>query len=143
MNHVRLLNRLDQVARRFRQLRFWQSLAVVWLLKPTEARPLPLLCAATIVWAAAASFLSLRSARSRHRIAQRVEAAFPELHTCLLAALEQQPELPNGRFGYLQGRVINQALDHSRKHDWPQLVSSGQLALAGAANVVCARINPP
>lgn len=148
MNQVQLHEQLNQVAWRYRQLRLWQLLAGVWLLaalaglafwafKPPQANPLPLLYAATAVWATVAIFLAVRYARSYEWIAQRVESAFPELQTCLLAALEQQPDLANGRFGYLQGRVIHQALDHARAHSWPEVVSKRRMALAATANVLC------
>jgi hypothetical protein len=148
MIRFHLLKQLDRVASRYRQLRLWQLLAAVWLvaalvglafwaLKPPAANPLPLLCLMTVVWAAAVAFFAMRSARSYPWVAHRVEAAFPELRTCLLAAVEQQPDLPNGRFGYLQSRVIHQALDHARKHSWAEVVSPQQLTLAATANILC------
>jgi hypothetical protein len=148
MNQERLLKALDQVAWRYRQLRLWQFLAgtwllaaafggAFWLLKPTPANPLPFLCAAAAVWAALAVFLALRSARDYQWVAQRVESSFPELQTCLLTALEQRPDLPLGRFGYLQGRVIHQALDHARQNPWAEVVSSQRIAWAATANVMC------
>lgn len=148
MNHVRLFSQLDRVAWRFRLLRMWQFMAAVWLLgaaaaltlwllKPPQANPLPLVCLTTVVAALATAFLATRSARDYQWLAHRVESAFPELQTCLLTALEQQPGLPNGRFGYLQGRVIHQALTHARKHPWPDVVSPQWIALSAAGNVVC------
>jgi hypothetical protein len=148
MIRFHLLKQLDHVAARYRQLRFWQMLAIVWLasaaiclgfwaLKPPNANPLPLLCLMTTVWAAVVVFFATRTARDYQWVAKRVESVFPELRTCLLAAVEQQPDLPNGRFGYLQSRVIHQALDHARKHPWAEVVSPQQLTLAAAANVLC------
>lgn len=148
MIRFHLLKQLDRVASRYRTLRLWQLLAVVWLLsaivglafwalKPPHANPLPLLCVMTLVWAAAVIYFATRTARDYQWVAQRVESAFPELRTCLLAAVEQQPDLPNGRFGYLQSRVIHQALDHARKHPWAEVVSPQQLTLAATANILC------
>ena len=147
MMDVRLLRQLDLVAARYRALWFrsllaagWAAAAAVgvalWLSGSAAFGPLPLLTTLAVGWLGAAVYLAARTARDPAWIARRVEAAFPELRSCLLAAVEQRPELPNGRFGYLQGRVIHEALDHSRRHDWPQLVSNGQMAVATAANVL-------
>ena len=58
-------------------------------------------------------------------LARRIESVFPDLHSCLLAALEQQPSLHTGRFGFLQESVIGQALVHADRHAWRDVVSPG------------------
>lgn len=148
MNHVLLLRQLNRVGWRYRQLRLWQLLALVWLtaaglglafwaLQPATGKPLPWLMLIACMGAVSAAILSWRSARDPRWIARRVEATFPELRTCLLAAIEQEPQLPSGRFGYLQQRVIDQAFNHSRSHRWPNIVSPGKMKLAAGANVLC------
>lgn len=148
MNQMRLLRQLDRVASRYRQLRLWQLLALVWLgtavigvafwaLRPSQSYPLPLLGATAVFGALSALFFAFRYARDPAWIAKRVESTFPELKTCLLAAIELQPDLPGGRYGYLQGRVIDQALTHAKSHHWASIVSPGQLWLAASANVLC------
>ena len=48
----------------------------------------------------------------------------------LLAAVEQRPDLPNGRFGFLQEDVIRRALAHSRRHDWEETVPERRIRSA-------------
>src|SRR5262245_37574857 len=117
MNHHRLLYELDQVASRIRLLRFWQYLAAAWLTaalvgllllaaKLLLGRPfstaVPLLTLAALVCAGVGGWLATAIGRDLRWVARRIEASFPELHTCLLAAVEQRPTLPGGRYGYLQ-----------------------------------------
>lgn len=56
--------------------------------------------------------------------ARLLEQRHPELELALQTALEQRAE--NGRFNFLQRRVIRRALDHADQHDWdrpdPQIV---------------------
>src|SRR5688572_25235231 len=128
MNQHRLLYELDRVASRMRLERFWQLLAAAWLLaavvglvllvaKLILGRPLspavPLLAAGALVCAGFGIWLATTVGRDLRGVARRIEAAFPELRTCLLAAVEQRPNLPGGRFGYLQSNVIHQALLHA------------------------------
>lgn len=49
--------------------------------------------------------------------ARHVEQLHPELHNGLQAAVEQHPET-NGRFDFLQRRVIEGVLQHAERHDW-------------------------
>src|SRR5437588_989175 len=150
MNQHRLLFELDRVASRFRLLRFWQGLAAAWLiatiaglavwgLKAASSNPLtfsiPLLCLAAFVLAATGAWMATLSVSDYAWVARRIEAAFPELRTCLLAAVEQRPSLPDGRFGYLQSNVIHQALLHAQRHEWRRVVPVGRIAGAAAVNV--------
>src|SRR5262245_49745745 len=137
MNQHRLLFELERVASRFRLLRFWQLLATAWLVAAvgglvvwglkfgtgSQLSPaVPLLCLAAIVLAGIGIWLATGSARDYSWVARRIEATFPELRTCLLAAVEQRPNLPDGRFGYLQASVIQQALRHADRHEWREVV---------------------
>ncbi|MEX2177047.1 MAG: hypothetical protein WD872_21975 [Pirellulaceae bacterium] len=150
MIHDRLLDELDKVAARYRQLRFWQGLAAAWLLAALVGLGLlalkrtaggaftlavPVLLLGSVALAGLGIWLAITSARNYPWIARQVEAAFPELRTCLLAAVEQQPELPGGRFGYLQASVIHQALLHSYRQPWKQVVPTRRIALAMAGNL--------
>ena len=138
MNQHRLLFELDRVASRIRLLRFWQLLAAAWLLAAVVG--LVLLVAKVVSGATAESgraavgggrslcagigiWLATTVGRDLRGVARRIEAAFPELRTCLLAAVEQRPNLPGGRFGYLQSNVIHQALLHAHRHEWRQVVT--------------------
>jgi hypothetical protein len=150
MNQHRLLFELDRVAVRFRLLRFWQLLAVAWLVAAAVAlgvlglkfglqapfsSAVPVLCIAAVALAGAGAWFASLMARDSRWVARQVEQAFPELHSCLLAAVEQQPELPDGRFGYLQTNVIQQALLHAQRHEWSDVVPIRRVAAAAAGNL--------
>lgn len=149
MNQHRLLFELERVAARFRLLRFWQALAAAWLvaalgglvlwtLKSNTGSDLgpavPLLAVVAFVMSLVGAWVAVARAGDPSWVARKVEAAFPELRTCLLAAVEQQPDLPGGRFGYLQSNVIHQALLHADRHEWRQVVPTHHIAAAIAAN---------
>ena len=61
-----------------------------WSLRPANGNPLPLLILTAISGALSAVFFAWRFARDPRWLAERIEATFPELRTCLLAAVEQQ-----------------------------------------------------
>jgi hypothetical protein len=149
MIHDYLLDELDKVALRIRQRRFWTLLAAAWLAAAAVGGVLcyfkmvagvpaglaaPLTCLIAAGLAVAGAWLAVNSARKPDEVARRVEAAYPELKTCLLAAVEQRPELPGNRFGYLQASVIREALDHARRHSWSAVVSQRSIVLAALAN---------
>jgi hypothetical protein len=54
----------------------------------------------------------------------------------LLAAVEQTPLLPAGRFSYLQTHVIQAALLHAHQHPWSAAVPTRRLVQAAAANLL-------
>ena len=107
---------LEQVARRFRQVRLWSGLALCWLVwslsawasSPSASRsgsapiprellmPVPLALAASAIVCA---ILALRSARDPRWVARRIEAKHPELGTGLLAAVEQDDPRPRAGSG--------------------------------------------
>ena len=144
INH-RLWKELDKVAFRVWRLRFWSALAAAWLLAALVGMILwmtglpaggnarvvaTLLCGVAALLAGVCVWLARASKPNYVAIARRIETAFPDLGSCLLAALEQQPSLETGRFGYLQESVIGQALVHADHHPWRDIVSSRRLALA-------------
>ena len=63
-------------------------------------------------------------------VARNIEQQNPDMQALLLAAIEQQPQGLGGQFGYLQERVIGDALRHAGKHDWLHSISSKSLFLA-------------
>jgi hypothetical protein len=151
MIYDHLLDELDKVASRIRQLQFWRLLAAAWIVAalvaaglclakatiglPTSlAAPLAVLLAAVL--ASVGAWLAMRAARDPRAVARRVESEFPELRTCLLAAVEQRPDLPGGRYGYLQSSVIRQALTHAQRHHWAEIVSPQSIVWAALANCV-------
>jgi hypothetical protein len=64
-----------------------------------------------------------RRAIDYHWVAEQIEVENPRLHTLLLAAVEQEPDLATGRLNYLQERVINEAVEENRRHPWHQKFS--------------------
>ncbi len=63
-------------------------------------------------------------------LAERIEAAHPDLRAALLTAVEQETDA-DGQLGYLQERVVYDAVDHALQHDWIRRVSRGRLIGAG------------
>jgi hypothetical protein len=63
-------------------------------------------------------------------LARNIEEQHPELQALLLAAVEQKPEGPDGQWGYMQRRVIGEAITHATGHDWQESISATQLFLA-------------
>jgi hypothetical protein len=70
-------------------------------------------------------------------LAERIEAAHPDLHAALLTAVEQRPD-EHGQLGYLQERVVFEAVDHAIRHNWVRRVSNARMAGAGWAQFFAA-----
>ncbi len=151
MIYDHLLDELDKVAFRIRHLRFWRLLAAAWTAAAMVAAALcfakasaglptslaaPLAVLTATVLAGVGAWLASSAARDPRVVARRVEAEYPELRTCLLAAIEQRPDLPGGRYGYLQSSVIRQALTHAQRHRWAEIVSEKSIVLAALTNCV-------
>jgi hypothetical protein len=145
-----LWQELNKVGDRTRRLRLWTGLAVAWL-------GLVLVGALVLWWARSGrhavpgiALLSLigmalllipvlrmvgrRSVRPL-AVAHRIEQRYPELDARLLAAVEQQPDPNTGRFGYLQQSVIEQVVQHARRHHWENIIPVRKLGLARGAQI--------
>jgi len=68
-------------------------------------------------------------------VARNIERQHPDMQALLLAAIEQEPERPDGQLGYLQERVIGEALRHAASHDWLQSISTKKLVLANLGRI--------
>jgi len=68
-------------------------------------------------------------------IARTIEEKNPELRATLLTAIEQQPQDAFGQLGFLQERVVGEALSHAKNHDWIQSVSQRTLTLARCGQI--------
>ena len=147
----RLWLEVEKVAERYQRLRFWRALTVGWFVAAimglslvamgvesarNVSTVLPLLGGVAAVLVLVCSWLVTASAPSHDWVARQIENEFPDLRSCLLAAVEQQPALPDGRFGFLQESVIRQALVHAACHAWPQVVPTRRLAWAVATQCV-------
>jgi hypothetical protein len=146
----RLSIELQKVAARFQRLWGWQMYAAAWLsaaLLVQVARWLQIsFVVSSIPYANAIilgtgvvlvySILHWRFLTSdQHWVARQIEAHYPSLDNCLLTAVEQAPELPDGRYGFLQESVIRQALRHAAANDWLKVVSRSRILLAITASL--------
>ncbi|TWU51176.1 hypothetical protein [Rubripirellula reticaptiva] len=135
-----LLYRIRPVARRLRVLRFWQLWAVFaiiaactawWLTSQAETGQVDGRNAA-ITLASIAGVTAFIAAvtcaflyRDERWIAARIEEHFPSLDQRLLTALSQ----PDDQLGFMQQRIVKEARDHSRSHQWIDAVSGKTLWL--------------
>ncbi|MCH5372936.1 MAG: hypothetical protein JJ992_03090, partial [Planctomycetes bacterium] len=144
-----LMRELDAVAHRVRRWRLslvlaanWLALAVlgVFLLWATGRQyPVPPWVVPGLIIATIASSVFIwlavrRSERDYCRLARKIEARYPELDSALLAAIEQRPRLELGRLGFLQERVVREAIMHCRTRPWTDVVSAGQFTFARMTN---------
>ncbi|MCA9228176.1 MAG: hypothetical protein KDA47_21285, partial [Planctomycetales bacterium] len=146
----RLSRQLEMVAARIRRLRFWQAVAIAWLLPALVGAAwwafnwragwsvdyaAPTLGIAALLAGVAAAAWSARAARDPRQLARRIEDRYPELKASLVTAVEIEPQLPHGRLGFLQESVVREALLHAYRHPWTGMVSSWRLFAAFAANM--------
>ncbi len=149
----RLRRQLEEVARRHRRVRAATWLAAAWVVLATFGAILlslnrslgvyfrgePLVFAALgVTVTVILLWLSWRAARDPRWLARRIEDRFPQLDARLLTAIEQVPELPDGRYGYLQQELIQEALSHGYRHDWRRSLPAWRYATAFAACGVAA-----
>lgn len=141
--------KLERVARRIRRLRLSMALAFCWLLwagvgmfafgmTGQAAHRMVVFgwrenAALAAVTAVVCIIVASRIARDQRTVARRIEATHPELGALLLTAVEQNT-LPREQLGYLQTKVIRDAVEHSRTHNWDRAVPTGRLRLARLAN---------
>jgi len=88
------------------------------------------LCISTVLATLYALYRSRRMRPDYRAVARHIEQQNPDMQALLLAAIEQEPEQPGGQFGYLQDRVIGEAVRHATKHDWLQSISTKKLLSA-------------
>ena len=73
--------------------------------------------------------LRIQKALNLKKLAGQIEGQHPELQQALFTAVEQKPG-PNGKMGFLQERVIEEAVDHALENDWLGSVYRPQLLIA-------------
>ncbi len=84
-----------------------------------------------VVFATAFAVYKYRHMHPDYReVARNIEKQNPETKALLLAAIEQEPEKPGRQLGYLQERVIGEALRHAIDHDWIQSIPKKKLIFA-------------
>jgi len=97
----------------------WKSSAANWAM-----------CVSTVLATAFALYQSFRIGPDYKAVARYIEQRHPDLRALLLTAIEQEPEESDGQFGYLQERVIGEAVRHAVQHDWLRSISSRRLLSA-------------
>jgi hypothetical protein len=106
-------------------------LGAAWLWGWGLSLAVVVLCIAAVL---ATGWVIHRSRRLRpdyQALARTIEQQHPDLQALLLAAIEQEPQGPDGQMGYLRQRVIAEAVTHATGHDWLQSISRGKLMQAG------------
>lgn len=88
------------------------------------------LAAAVVIACLAGGWTADRRGVEIKSLARRIETAHPDLQAALLTAVEQKPDA-TGELGYLQERVVFQAVNHALQHNWVRQVSSRRLVGAG------------
>lgn len=141
-----LRRQLQPVADRRKRLYLAQRLSVCWLIGAVAGAGLLgaawlwgwRLSSATAILgvavAAGTGWIAYRSHRLQPdywALARTIEQQNPDLQALLLAAIEQEPQRPDAPMGYLQQRVIAEAVAHATGHDWQQSIPTGRLMLAG------------
>lgn len=133
---------------RYRAWQMWRGLAICWTL--TAIGALALIAAdQSIGWRPEYGIHSLlgfafvsalmvwlscrRFAPDLQWLARQVEEDHPELNSLLLAAVEQKPD-ENGRYSYLQQRVIREAIQHAAHSRWSEKFSRPQKRIALGAH---------
>ncbi len=144
----RLHRQLNDAVFRYHRTLLTTRLAVVWLALAAAAALLIALnlsrgfyapgahiafIVVTVLVTLGTLYLTRPAMTSPGKIAQRIETQFPELQSRLLTAMEQRPQLPNDRFGYLQHNVIQEAVVHGYRHDWRNIVPSWRYLLSHMA----------
>ncbi|MFZ2148522.1 MAG: hypothetical protein WAV28_15005 [Sedimentisphaerales bacterium] len=88
------------------------------------------LCISTVLATVLALYKFDRMKPDYRAAARNIERQNPDMQALLLTAIEQEPKALGGQLGYLQERVIGEALRHAAKYDWLRSVSSKSLLSA-------------
>ncbi len=141
-----LRRQLQPVADRRRRLHLARRLSICWLICGLvgavmagaawlwgweSSSAVIVLCIAAVLATGWVIRRSYRLQPDYQALARTIEQQHPELQALLLAAIEQEPQGPGGQMGYLQQRVIAEAITHATGHEWLRSISRGKLMLAG------------
>ena len=149
MNNEMLKIKLRRVIRRHQWMGLWRKLAAWWLglalvtlafvvvQRETgwvSALVFPLLAAVGVAVATGIAIKQFEAAPDYRAIAQKIEDAHPDLKGVLLTAV-QQTIVTGVEPGYLQQRVMQQALVHGQERDWGSTVPRARMAWSQAAHL--------
>ncbi len=150
MNNEFLKSKLQRVIRRQQWVGLWRKLAIGWAVSAlvglalgwlqretglSSPLALPLLAAVAAAVAAGIAIRHFQSAPDYRWAAQKIEEANPALKGVLLTAV-QQHLAPGAEPGYLQHRVLQEAIARSQEQNWAGVVPAARLAWTQAAHVV-------
>ncbi|HUC86519.1 MAG TPA: hypothetical protein VL970_15090 [Candidatus Acidoferrales bacterium] len=137
MMEARLQNRLGALEHQLRQARLWRRLMYCWAVTAgaelllflirsfTSLDPRPwwwLVLAGGLISAAVVWRRERRRAADFRALVAAIERENPDTRHLLLTSLEQEPNSQSGEFGYLQLRVIEEALAHPHAILWQQQI---------------------
>jgi hypothetical protein len=137
---------LEGVARRVREVRLWNSLALCWLAWALVLTVLGLAGVRSVVILSGVIMLALcscfmcvilarRTGRDLRGVARRIEAANPDLDAVLLTAVEAGLPGSSEPLGFLRETVLARALEHHNSNDWLRVVPQQALHRARLANL--------
>jgi len=150
MNNEFLKTKLQRVIWRhqwvglWRKLALWwaisavMGLALVWLQREfgwSSPFTLPLLAAVSVAVASGIAIKHFQTAPDYRWAAQKIEEANPTLKGVLLTAV-QQNFAPGVEPGYLQHRVLQEAITRSQEQDWLRVVPSSRVGWTLGAHFV-------
>ncbi|MCA9089322.1 MAG: hypothetical protein KDA90_11905, partial [Planctomycetaceae bacterium] len=138
MTDARLLRRVDEVAERLRTLRRHRLITLAWLalallvgllnlIPAGQQHALPVLLIGTLLVLMVGLLMSRQSTGDRTAAAEHIESAFRDLDSRLITAMQQHPRVETGNFGFLQGEVLGETLQHAATHNWKSTIPSSRL----------------
>jgi hypothetical protein len=134
----RLQFQLGPLESNLRQARLWRQLAFCWaatagvelalfLIHSVMGWNVRLLWWLALVGGLVAAWVAWRRERRRpgdfHALVAAIEQEFPEVRHLLATAVEQEPHPESGQFGFLQLRVIEEALSHPHTILWEEQIA--------------------
>jgi hypothetical protein len=150
MTEILLKRELEPLARQRQRYKMLVALAVAWgvvaviavgvfalsryyLPLATTVLVSGVVVLALIAWGIAAKIAN-RSKPDFRDLARKIETSKPELHTLLLTAVEQERDKNTGQLGYLQERLIGDALGAIKQEQNLNVVPRRKMFCAGLAH---------
>ncbi len=150
MSDIALKSRLEPVARRQRQLQFGYRMALCWTAAAVlglgliawerkSGLALPFAIQVIALLGVVSAFITIvrsrRAVTDWRRAARQVEECYPDLKGLVLTAVQQQTNNA-GELGYLQDRLVRNAVLDSWNRDWARAVPGLRLAASRATHLL-------
>ena len=156
MTEILLKRELEPLARQRQRFKMLVALAVAWVVVAVVAfavfagsryfLPLPpalllggIAALAVVAWVVS-SKIANRSVPDFRDIARKIQTTKPDLHTLLLTAVEQERDKNTGQLGYLQERLIGDAMGAIKQEQNLSAVPARRMFAARAAAFVASHI---